>query len=186
MKHLVLFILIQCASAGLFVPGLPVCAYLAYTHQATYDKATGRYHWPAWAWIWDNDEDGVVPTWYRAEHPDWSFEKAAFRWSALRNSVNNLRYVRGVSGPGRPLLYRTWTWNIPSIAWREWGVLSYPDSVSLEKRQFYWKAGWQPNTGWPVISAGGGTGFGATAPLVKPSEPYASLAFDQEHWPSPD
>jgi len=180
MKLLVLFLLIQGASAGLFVPGLPVCAYLAYSHQATYDKATGKYHWPAWAWIWDNDEDGVAPSWYREKHPDWSFEKTAFRWSALRNSVNNLRYVKGVSAPGRPLMYRTWTWQVPVVAWRTWGFVSYPKVAAVQTRQFYWKAGWQPNTGWPVISAGGGNGFGSAGPIEKPREEYASLARNQE------
>jgi hypothetical protein len=159
MKYLVLFLLIQSASAVSFIPGLPICAYLAYTHQSTYDKTTGQYHWPTWAWLWDNEEDGVAPTWYRAQHRDWSFAKAAFHWSALRNSSNNLRYVPGVSAPGRPLLYSTWSWQVPILTWGAQSLFPYPEKISFETRQFYWKAGWQPNTGWPCISGGGGKGF---------------------------
>lgn len=134
MKYIPLFILIQLASLVLTIIGLPVCAYLAYFHGYTYYVNEDRCHFPKWAWIWDNDEDGVLPRWYHSEHDAWMNAHIIFVWTALRNPCNNLRFVRGVSVPGRPL----WLWT---------------------NGKHYAKAGWEAKTGWPSLSAGSGTGF---------------------------
>lgn len=120
MKYLPLFVLIQAVSTVLFFIGLPICAVCAYTGK-----------WPAWTWLWQNQEDGVMgPTWYNPTKSRWK----SFTWTALRNSVNNLRYVPGVSAKGRPLWIRNWT---------------------IHGKIFYAKAGWLSN-GYPVLSAGAG------------------------------
>lgn len=50
--------------------------------------------WPRWAWLWSNEEDGVLgPTWYHERHPTWSGNRIAFFWSALRNPSNNMRFI---------------------------------------------------------------------------------------------
>jgi hypothetical protein len=138
MKYVLLFILIQLVNIPLFIIGLPLCAVLAYGNFSRIDARTGNFHWPAWAWLWDNEEDGTCPHWYAVTNPRWSFARAEFTWTALRNSVNNLRYVSGVSKPGRPLWYWTGT---------------------IKGKQFYAKAGWEAKTGWPSLSAGGGKGY---------------------------
>ena len=53
---------------------------------------------PRWAWLWDNDEDGIDgPPWYRngyaLKHPV-AKHFPRFWWLAVRNPVNNLRFVR--------------------------------------------------------------------------------------------
>jgi hypothetical protein len=133
VKYTLLFVLIQLVSALLFLAGLPVCAVLAYRGIAKQD-ANGAYHWPWAFWLWDNAEDGTCPTWYRKAHPTRSDATNEFIWTALRNSVNNLRYVRGVSAKGRPLWLYNWT---------------------IRGKVFYFKAGWLSN-GYPVLSAGAG------------------------------
>jgi hypothetical protein len=126
MKYVLLFVLIQLVNIPLMLAGVPICAVLAAI------QPESSTHYPKWAWIWDNEIDGV----YGPENPHTAWQ--AFYWTALRNPVNNLRFVPGVSKPGRPLWYRTWVW---------FG------------RQFYAKAGWANVTGWPMLSAGGGRGF---------------------------
>lgn len=124
-----LFAFIQVVSFGLMAIGWVVIAFLAGLRLKSLVGAI--WHFPSWAWIWDNEIDGVCgplsPT-------PWNI----YYWSALRNPVNNLRFVYGVSKVGRPLVYRTWKW------------LS---------RDFYYKFGWLPN-GYPCLSAGGGKGGG--------------------------
>ncbi len=84
----------------------------------------------SWKWlnkVWGNDEDGVTgPSWYNdsAGPSVW----LAYKWSALRNPANNLRFIfRLIGGP----FYR---WENTSKTW-------------------YFQAGWYPN-GFPVLSAG--------------------------------
>lgn len=132
MLYILLFVLIQLVSLALMIVGLPVVGVL--TAFGLMYITTGPPQFPRWAWIWANDEDGVEgPPWFNPTHSRWK----AFVWSALRNPVSNLRFVRGVSKVGRPLFYRTWT---------------------VAGREFYAKAGWMTN-GYPCLSAGAGRGF---------------------------
>lgn len=117
MKYIPLFILIQLVSLVLSVVGIPLVAVCLLLPK-----------WPRFAWVWFNDEDGYGP---KAGY--WN----KFVWLALRNSVNNLRYVPGVSKVGRPLYYRIWL---------------------VEGRTFYFKAGWLGD-GYPALSAGAGIGY---------------------------
>lgn len=133
MKYLLLFVAIQLTSVVLTIVGIPVCAVLAYGNFAKAD-ATGKYHWPWAFWVFDNEEDGTCPTWYRKVHPERSDATNEFIWTAFRNSVNNLRYVKYVSAPGRPLWIRNW---------------------QFKGKAYYAKAGWLSN-GYPVLSAGAG------------------------------
>ena len=139
-KYAALFASIQCAAgfaSPLWLAGLPICAFLALVGASTFDQKSGLYHWPRWAWVWDNEQDGVDPHWYEIAHPGWSKVLREFVWTALRNSVSNFRFVRGVSGAGRPMWY--WTGTV-------FGA------------QRYAKAGWESST-WPSLSAGSGKGY---------------------------
>lgn len=132
MKYIPLFLAIQLVSLVLGIVGLPVCWFLAY-HTPWVKDSQGKWHWKyKWAWIYDNQEDGIAPAWYRTIHPEWRLERIAFYWSC-RNSVNNLRYVPGVSKVGRPL----WYWS---------------------NGKYYAKAGWLSD-GFPCLSAGAGKGY---------------------------
>lgn len=131
-----LFVLIQFASLVLTVAGIPVCGFLALCKLSSLGpllpSGEQLWHWPAWAWIWDNQEDGVDPMWYRDAHANWPASLREFTWAALRNPVNNLRYVRGVSLKGRPLWRKTW---------------------GDRPGGWYAQAGWN-SSGFPVLSAG--------------------------------
>ncbi len=130
MKYVALFIAIQLAALLLTIVGIPVCAALAYIGYSF--PTEGKWHWPKWAWIWDNEEDGVWPNWYAKANPTWSTARVEFMWTGLRNSANNLRYVPGVSKVGRPLWRKTW---------------------GAKPGGWYAQAGWN-NSGFPVLSAG--------------------------------
>ena len=131
MHYVLLFILIQAVNIPLAIVGIPICAALAAAAvvepQYNYNKDKIIFVWPKSFWLWSNDEDGVMPPGYNTR---WKM----FVWTALRNPVNNLRFVPGVSKPGRPL----WYWS---------------------NGKYYAKAGWAFTTGWPMLSAGSGKGY---------------------------
>jgi hypothetical protein len=133
LKYLPLFLLIQAVSLVLGIIGIPICAALAYTKSWTYAINMDQHHWK-WkiVWLWDNDEDGIAP-WHYLRWHQWSTARTVFTWTALRNPVNNLRFVPGVSKIGRPL------WRI------DWDMFG---------KAFYAQAGWRPTDGWPVLSTG--------------------------------
>lgn len=141
LSYIGLFLLIQIVSLVLAVVGLPVCAFLAlrgtdslrFAYSVS-DTKRAVLVFPDWAWVWSNDEDGVYPGWYHRINYSWSIARVIFTWTAVRNPCNNLRFVRGVSKPGRPL----WYWS---------------------NGKYYAKAGWEATTGWPSLSLGSGTGF---------------------------
>lgn len=136
MKYIALFIAIQIVAFVLGLIGVPICAALAFAKLsavgALRPPAPQLWHWPRWAWVWDNDEDGVDPPWYSVTHPSWPQAWREFIWTALRNPVNNFRYVPGISAKGRPLWRKTW---------------------GAKPGGFYCQAGWN-SSGFPVLSAG--------------------------------
>lgn len=130
LKYISLFVLIQLTSFVLNILGIIPVA-LAVALERTRVMPNGIIHFTDhFMWIWDNEEDGIEGF---LPFSKWD----EFDWSELRNPVANLRHVRGVSGVGRPMFYRTW--------------------VSFNK-QFYVKAGWMSD-GFPALSAGAGKGF---------------------------
>lgn len=127
--YIILFTVIQAVAALLAIVGAPICFVLVYGGFVYINYEQQKRHFPRWAWLWDNEEDGVAPEWYNPEFSRWKI----FVWTALRNSCANFRYVRGVSNPSRPL------WR---VTWRMFG------------KPYYAQAGWQQPTGRPVMSAG--------------------------------
>lgn len=109
--YILLFILIQGINLPLMVLGWILCLMRT----------------PPWLWRNDDDAALLVPMTYGQRYV----------YTAWRNPVANLRHVRGVSGKGRPLWYRTWT---------------------IGGKQFYAKAGWMSD-GYPCLSAGAGKGY---------------------------
>jgi hypothetical protein len=112
-------LLIQFVNLLLLVPGIPVTALDVFFNEPE-------------PWIWYNSTDQPQASWSK-----WY----TFYWLALRNPVANLRLVPGVSGKGRPLFYRDWTW-----------------TVLGHSKQLYVKIGWMSN-GFPACSFGAGRGF---------------------------
>lgn len=108
MKYIALFILIQLVNIPLMAAGWFICLSPALAKTL---------------WLWWNDDDPPALL-------DW---RHAYVWLAWRNPVANLRYVKGVSGKGRPL----WYWS---------------------NGKHYAKAGWMSD-GYPCLSAGSGRGY---------------------------
>lgn len=127
-----LFWLIQGISANLFIPGLLVSIF------APWHITDGKGHWSRLFWLFDNDEDGIFGT-----GPITRLR--AIYWAGVRNYVNNLRYVRGVSKVGRPLWRKEWTSKVRTLTLfgRTWTVGG----------RYYAQAGWN-SSGFPVLSAG--------------------------------
>lgn len=69
-----------------------------------------------WAWPWSNEENGVdgltgtPPAGWRDKVQGWSLRKIIWRWSALRNPQNNLRYVPVLSPSYDPKQIKSRTW----------------------------------------------------------------------------
>ncbi len=131
VKYIVLFCLIQAVALVLTVIGWPVVGGLALGRSWTTVGPHPQWRGGWLTWIWCNEIDGIVGPGMTLNR--WN----TFYWSAIRNSVNNLRFVPGVSKVGRPLWYRSWT---------------------MFGKQFYAKAGWLSD-GFPCLSAGSGRGY---------------------------
>ena len=56
---------------------------------------------PKWAWLWDNDAEGMMS--WMDEWPEmcWNGEPdsmlSMFQWAAIRNPANNMRFVKGLA-----------------------------------------------------------------------------------------
>lgn len=80
--------------------GLPLIALLLWTgqyHTRPSQVYAGRkvtaFKSPLF-WLWGNEEDGVLgPEWYAAAHPKWGPKFRGWMWSAIRNPVNNDRFI---------------------------------------------------------------------------------------------
>lgn len=84
---------LQILSLALMIVGIPICAALSLanaTRVVSSTRGTQKPHliqtWPAIFWLWSNDEDGVHPQGYSSK---WG----AFVWTALRNPVDNFKYL---------------------------------------------------------------------------------------------
>lgn len=82
------------------------------------------------SWLWWNTDDDTL-----ISYMNWW---QAYVYLAWRNPVANLRRVPGISLKGGPLLYRNWTWR---------------------GKEFYYKVGYSPGTGYPMMSFGAGRGY---------------------------
>lgn len=103
--HVACILLDVIVGVVLWVIGLPIVAVLA--KRRAWEVTRSRFYtyrdgsrrvvlaWaPRWAWLWGNEEDGVAGggEWVRTR-THWGPWRRAFVWSALRNPVNNLRFV---------------------------------------------------------------------------------------------
>jgi hypothetical protein len=93
----------------LVIPGL-LLVHLAIKYRVT---RKSRIRWfdtviitaPDWLWIYGNEEDGYWPQWWVDEchelHPDWTAYKIMYWWAAIRNSTNNVRFIKFLHPPPR-------------------------------------------------------------------------------------
>ena len=146
-KWALYWIAYQLLSIPLFLIGIPLIAILA-SMRAWYTRPSKNPMFPGTvtAWIgepltllWGNDETGVD------NGTGSSLE--AFKWSALRNPVNNLRLIRGAS-----------CYSVdPKFTEYNWGYIATDTDgrwcINIKGRKFGWlinrdaKSGWRS---WPV------------------------------------
>ena len=129
------FLCIQIVALVLGIIGIPLAAALLLT--SAYSMRLSRYFparviavWRGGAltWLWGNEEDGVFGP--QVYNPSMT-KWRAFVWSALRNPVGNLRFL---------------------VAWKGGPWFQYRGNG------WYFQMGFRPDRGWPVLSAGSGTG----------------------------
>jgi hypothetical protein len=89
----------------LAVPGVLVILVLAVfrVYRVRRSAQFGRdvMQFPGWAWLWNNQEDGVdglrggdpAQKWWADRTAGWSPARRIFTWAALRNPVDSLRFV---------------------------------------------------------------------------------------------
>ena len=118
------FLAIQIASAILMSMGWWVLALMSALRLWKYRAHDDHYSWRILDGIYGNSEDGLAPYWYQ---PTWPLALRVYVWSAWRNSTNN--------------------WN------RKCAVRGGP-FVRLYAHGWYAQAGFRPDNGWPVLSAG--------------------------------
>ena len=91
----------------LIVAGLPVVAVAIPFRVSSVSASDGRaiVNLPRWAWLFGNDYDGLQGDkrgWWTDNTPfGWPVDSFAsmWWWAAIRNPVNNLRFVPGISCP---------------------------------------------------------------------------------------
>lgn len=85
--------------------GIPVIATLAW--RGCYEPRPSRHfkrtvpQFPRWAWLWNNQEDGVdglrggdrAQAWWLTMTSDFTPLRRVFKWSAFRNPVDSLRFI---------------------------------------------------------------------------------------------
>lgn len=118
---------------------------------------------PAWLWPWGNSEDGYDPLWYWIARPRWSRFRRMYTWAAIRNSVNNLRWVPILNPKLNPA-------RICAVGGMHWSLAWQGPYVSLELffEAFSAVCGWRVyarDMGRPAVAGDWrvhGTGFRLT------------------------
>ena len=87
------FFLYFCVRLPLILVGLVLFPLMYWTRNKDTNKLAKIF------WIWDNEEDGIygAPFWWERKYGGVKDLKTAYTWSALRNPVNNMRFVFGVN-----------------------------------------------------------------------------------------
>lgn len=106
----------------LTIPGLVLTIPAIYFSRPMWSPYTGRLiiTAPPWLWLFGNDEDGFDPSWYEEYRPTWPRWFRMWEWAAVRNSVNNLRFVSWFSPPLDPTMTKVATYRNSWIVWQGW------------------------------------------------------------------
>lgn len=99
--------------------------------------------WPPFAWLWGNDEDGV-PDWWLARAKDKHIVARTFPrwwWYAIRNPVNNLRFLFDDVTPDK-LHIRT-NWNAEGWAMEAPQMQEVGQHTAWRFVRHGWKAGYR-------------------------------------------
>lgn len=121
-----------------------------------YGRSVTTWHGGWLTWLWGNEEDGVVgPTWWRQRmrvgtgYP-WSWWReswSAYRWSALRNPSNNMRFIPGINPVIRPEAIRfreghLGRWAYVYVTWQgPYSGIRAHISIGSTTFRFWW--GWK-------------------------------------------
>jgi hypothetical protein len=116
--HILLSLPFWLLRIAVFLPlaalGLVLVAALAWGHvyrvrfSTRFGRDVLRFPWPFW--LWNNDEDSIdglrggdpAQFWWAEETASYSIARRIWAWAAVRNPVNNLRYVPVLNPTFRP------------------------------------------------------------------------------------
>lgn len=150
----------------LFVVGLlivPLCIELGH-HEKSRVTQLMIYTAPRLLWLWGNDEDGYQSaTVLRLLPARWGLWRTMYHWAAIRNPVNNLRFIRWLHPPQRLNGARWAKWGAFTFVWQGiLGRLVYNDEKRQASEPGWFAVGWKYDptreaaTGWQQY----GCGFG--------------------------
>src|SRR5690606_23980281 len=109
---------------------VPLCLFRMWSWRRSYvaqfrPRGPIAAGWGGWlTWLWGNEEDGVNgPMWWAERTRAYDGGRlrlawSAYRWSALRNPVNNLRFVPGINPVIDPARVRHWREGRWAFTWQ--------------------------------------------------------------------
>jgi len=121
-------------------------------------------HLPKWAWIWDNDQDGIYgPHWFHKGNENF---RSCWLWSAVRNPVNNMRFAiglnredgfddsymfgdEGIPTPKKARIFKRATWHLTLIrvGWL-WHMSFWYIKPLSNLKHFRIRIGWKCTPDW--------------------------------------
>lgn len=118
---------------------IPFCIWFGHT-ETSYITNVPIFTAPRALWLWGDDEDGYDPVVWQQANPTWGCFKRMYVWGALRNSVNNLRFVKWLNPPPVPA-------KIKSIVTPTWWLCGQGILFGWQYtgQDYIYSAGWKYN-----------------------------------------
>lgn len=107
------------APVGLVPLGLVAVPLALMTRHLTVaaSKKESEAHWPHIFWLWGNDEEGCPDWWKVRAAQEWYTRYwPEFWWYAVRNPVNNFRFLFDDVSLSKCYLKTNWQWEVPMEA----------------------------------------------------------------------
>jgi hypothetical protein len=105
----------QVVTLPLDIAGLFLVPIAIWRGQTITSPVTGKqiFTAPTWMWLYGNDQEGYDAPLTYTLHPYLPDFLRRYCWAALRNRVNNLRFIKCIHPPPNPLrikFVRGWNW----------------------------------------------------------------------------
>lgn len=168
------FFILKLCLAILGLVAVPMALGTRYVTIEDYDED----HWPDLFWIWGNDEEGVPEWWFVRANQEWYTRYwPRFWWYAIRNPVNNFRFLFEDYSIDQVGVETNWDFDAPMEATQ---MMLLGQASAFRWVWKGWKAGfrrvWLNNTqqyseiwfGWKLGSHVPGLGFTAQVRLKRP------------------
>ena len=124
----------------LIVAGLIVVPLALLTQHLTLDEPDYK-HWPSAFWLWGNDEENVPEWWFVRANQEWHIKPwPRFWWYAIRNPVNNARFLFNDTTPDQLHVETNWQdgWSMEAPQ-----MLRIGQGMAYRWVRHGWKAGYR-------------------------------------------